>query len=54
MGITFLHRYRGMHARGRNFYPIDVKFGIQVSLVESLNIRLGYVGPIGTPLRGTL
>ena len=32
---------------GRNFYPIDTKFGTKVGLVK--NSKMGYVGHIGTP-----
>ena len=49
MEVIFLHRFRGwkdflylyvyayvcIHARGRNFYLIDTKFGIQVGLTKN-------------------
>ena len=39
-----------IHARGRNFYPIDTKFGVQVSLVKS-KVQFKDVDLIGTLLR---
>ena len=38
------------HSTGRNFYPIDTKFGTQVGNMNSkIEFEDDYVGSIGTP-----
>ena len=36
-----------VHTRGRNFYPIDTKFGIQIGLAKR-EVEFEDVGPIET------